>query len=105
MLLIGGDNVTAGAMRMAGEAALRAGACLVRVLTRAENFAPMLTVFPEIMVHELTTQSLDEALEWADVMAIGPGLGQQEWGKQALKKVENRRKTMLWDADALSLAF
>jgi NAD(P)H-hydrate epimerase len=37
------------------------------------------------------------------VVAIGPGLGQQEWGKKALQKVENCRKPMLWDADALNL--
>ncbi|NIF33442.1 bifunctional ADP-dependent NAD(P)H-hydrate dehydratase/NAD(P)H-hydrate epimerase [Enterobacter sp. Cy-643] len=103
LVLIGGDSGTAGAIRMAGEAALRAGAGLVRVLTRAENVAPLLTACPELMVHELTPQSLDDALEWADVVAIGPGLGQQEWGKKALQKVENSRKPMLWDADALNL--
>jgi hydroxyethylthiazole kinase-like uncharacterized protein yjeF len=103
LVLIGGDSGTAGAIRMAGEAALRAGAGLVRVLTRAENVAPLLTACPELMVHELTPQSLDESLEWADVVAIGPGLGQQEWGKKALQKVENSRKPMLWDADALNL--
>ncbi|SQA97781.1 Nicotinamide nucleotide repair protein [Cedecea neteri] len=79
------------------------GLGLVRVLTRAENVAPLLTACPELMVHELTPQSLDDALEWADVVAIGPGLGQQEWGKKALQKVENSRKPMLWDADALNL--
>ncbi|WP_085541472.1 bifunctional ADP-dependent NAD(P)H-hydrate dehydratase/NAD(P)H-hydrate epimerase [Cedecea sp. NFIX57] len=103
LVLIGGDSGTAGAIRLAGEAALRAGAGLVRVLTRAENVAPLLTACPELMVQELTSQSLDNALEWADVVAIGPGLGQQEWGKKALQKVENSRKPMLWDADALNL--
>lgn len=103
LVIIGGDHGTAGAIRMAGEAALRAGAGLVRVLTRRENIAPLLTARPELMVHELTPESLDEALEWADVVAIGPGLGQQEWGKKALQKVENSRKPMLWDADALNL--
>jgi NAD(P)H-hydrate epimerase len=88
---------------MAGEAALRAGAGLVRVLTRSENIAPVITARPELMVHQLTPQSLEESLEWADVVVIGPGLGQQEWGKKALQKVENFRKPMLWDADALNL--
>lgn len=55
------------------------------------------------MVHELTPQAIEEGLEWADVVVIGPGLGQQEWGKQALQKAENFRKPMLWDADALNL--
>ncbi|MGL4723738.1 MAG: bifunctional ADP-dependent NAD(P)H-hydrate dehydratase/NAD(P)H-hydrate epimerase [Scandinavium sp.] len=103
LVIIGGDLGTAGAIRMAGEAALRAGAGLVRVLTRSENIAPIITARPELMVHELTPQSLDESLEWAEVVVIGPGLGQQNWAKQALRKVENVRKPMLWDADALNL--
>jgi len=103
LAIIGGDSGTAGAIRMTGEAALRAGAGLVRVLTRAENIAPIITARPELMLHELTTHSLEEALAWADVVVIGPGLGQQPWGKQALQKVENFRKPMLWDADALNL--
>ncbi|ELP5044195.1 bifunctional ADP-dependent NAD(P)H-hydrate dehydratase/NAD(P)H-hydrate epimerase [Enterobacter ludwigii] len=103
LVIIGGDHGTAGAIRMTGEAALRCGAGLVRVLTRIENSAPIITDRPELMVHELTPQSLEESLEWADVVVIGPGLGQQAWGKQALQKVENFRKPMLWDADALNL--
>ncbi|MGS4681682.1 bifunctional ADP-dependent NAD(P)H-hydrate dehydratase/NAD(P)H-hydrate epimerase [Enterobacter soli] len=103
LVIIGGDYGTAGAIRMAGEAAVRTGAGLVRVLTRIENIAPIITVRPELMVHELTPQILEESLEWADVVVIGPGLGQQAWGKQALQKTENFRKPMLWDADALNL--
>lgn len=38
------------------------------------------------MVHELTPQSLEESLTWADVVVIGPGLGQQEWGKKPYRK-------------------
>jgi len=103
LVIIGGDHGTAGAIRMTGEAALRSGAGLVRVLTRGENIAPIITARPELMVHELTPETLEESLEWADVVVVGPGLGQQAWGKQALQKVENFRKPMLWDADALNL--
>ncbi|MGP3594070.1 bifunctional ADP-dependent NAD(P)H-hydrate dehydratase/NAD(P)H-hydrate epimerase [Vagococcus sp. WN89Y] len=103
LVVIGGDHGTAGAIRMTGEAALRTGAGLVRILTRAENIAPIITARPELMVQELTAQSLEQSLEWADVVAIGPGLGLQEWGKKALQKVESFRKPMLWDADALNL--
>lgn len=55
------------------------------------------------MVQGLSRSTLDAGLEWADVIVIGPGLGQGQWGKEALKKVENSQKTMLWDADALNL--
>ncbi|MTH47078.1 bifunctional ADP-dependent NAD(P)H-hydrate dehydratase/NAD(P)H-hydrate epimerase [Intestinirhabdus alba] len=103
LVIVGGDRGTGGAIRMAGEAALRAGAGLVRVLTRRENIAPLLAARPELMVHELTPRTLEESLAWADVVVVGPGLGQQEWGKKALQKIENFRQPMLWDADALNL--
>ena len=103
LLVIGGDHGTAGAIRMTSEAALRSGAGLVRVLTHKQNVAPLLTARPELMVQELTPEALDDGLEWADVIVIGPGLGQGDWGKKALKKVENSQKPMLWDADALNL--
>lgn len=103
LVIIGGDSGTAGAIRLAGEAALRSGAGLVRVLTRGENITPLLAARPELMIHELTPESLKDALEWADVIAIGPGLGQQKWGQEALAQVEKSDKPMLWDADALNL--
>ena len=103
LLLIGGDSGTAGAIRMSAEAALRTGSGLVRVLTHKDNILPILTARPEIMVDALTEARLDEAFAWADVIAIGPGLGQREWGKKALEKVKSTEKPMLWDADALNL--
>ncbi|MEQ4530605.1 MAG: bifunctional ADP-dependent NAD(P)H-hydrate dehydratase/NAD(P)H-hydrate epimerase [Mixta sp.] len=103
LLVVGGDRGTAGAIRMTAEAALRTGAGLVRVLTHKDNIIPILSARPEIMVDELADEVLQQALEWADIIVIGPGLGQQEWGKKALKRVENSQKPMLWDADALNL--
>ncbi|STV15133.1 carbohydrate kinase [Klebsiella pneumoniae subsp. pneumoniae] len=50
LVIVGGDRGTAGAIRMCGEAALRSGAGLVRVLTHPENVAPIVTVRPELMV-------------------------------------------------------
>ncbi|MCE0490110.1 bifunctional ADP-dependent NAD(P)H-hydrate dehydratase/NAD(P)H-hydrate epimerase [Pantoea sp. Mb-10] len=103
LLVIGGDSGTAGAIRMTGEAALRAGAGLVRVLTHEDNIGPILTARPELMVDALNEKSLTQALAWADMIAIGPGLGQREWAQQALRLVVTSEKPMLWDADALNL--
>ncbi len=103
LAIIGGDRGTAGAIRMTGEAALRAGAGLVRVLTHKDNLSALLTARPELMVQELSAQAIEEALDWADFIVIGPGLGQRDWGKQALEKVKKSSKPMLWDADALNL--
>lgn len=103
LLVIGGDQGTAGAIRMTGEAALRSGAGLVRVLTHEDNIGPILTARPELMVDILRDETLEQALTWADVIAIGPGLGQRAWAQKALKKVAASEKPMLWDADALNL--
>ncbi|WP_263063774.1 bifunctional ADP-dependent NAD(P)H-hydrate dehydratase/NAD(P)H-hydrate epimerase [Dickeya dadantii] len=103
LLIIGGDEGTGGAIFMAGEAALRSGAGLVRVLTHKSYLAALLVARPELMVQELTTDSVKAGVEWADVVVIGPGLGQREWGKNALRIAENCNKSMLWDADALNL--
>ncbi|PPS64914.1 hypothetical protein CRX72_05390 [Pantoea sp. BRM17] len=60
---------------MTGEAALRSGAGLVRVLTQADNIGPLITARPELMVDAFTREKLHNALAWADVVAIGPGSG------------------------------
>ena len=103
LLLIGGDHGMGGAIRLAGQAALRSGAGLVRVLTRAEHVAPLLAACPELMVEAWSPAALHEALAWADVLAIGPGLGRRDWGRRALAAIVDCQRPMLWDADALNL--
>ncbi|MDR3431446.1 MAG: bifunctional ADP-dependent NAD(P)H-hydrate dehydratase/NAD(P)H-hydrate epimerase [Rouxiella aceris] len=103
LLLIGGDIGYAGAIRMAAEAALRAGAGMVRVLTHKQHIGPLLTARPELMVQELNDESLIVSLEWASAVVIGPGLGQNEWGKSAFRRVAESEKPAIWDADALNM--
>lgn len=103
LLVIGGDNGMGGAVRMAGEAALRCGGGLVRVLTRQQHVAPLLAARPELMVQPLNEKSLDDGLTWADAIAIGPGLGQSLWAEEALVRMAADDKIAVWDADALNL--
>lgn len=103
LLLVGGDHGFGGAIRMAAEAALRSGAGLVRVLTHIEHVGLLLTARPELMVQCLNDDTLQQALGWADVVVAGPGLGQGEWGRNALKVLQASDKPALWDADALNL--
>ncbi|WP_455872383.1 bifunctional ADP-dependent NAD(P)H-hydrate dehydratase/NAD(P)H-hydrate epimerase [Serratia proteamaculans] len=103
LLVVGGDHGFGGAIRMAAEAALRSGAGLVRVLTHIEHVGPLLTARPELMVQPLSDETLQHALGWADVLVVGPGLGQGEWGRNALKILQASDKPALWDADALNL--
>ncbi|WP_420066054.1 bifunctional ADP-dependent NAD(P)H-hydrate dehydratase/NAD(P)H-hydrate epimerase [Pectobacterium colocasium] len=103
LLVVGGNAGFGGAVLMAADAALHSGAGLVRVLTHKQYQSTFLIARPELMVQEMTTDTLRQGLEWADVVVIGPGLGQDEWGKNALRLAENCNKPMLWDADALNL--
>ncbi|WON77271.1 bifunctional ADP-dependent NAD(P)H-hydrate dehydratase/NAD(P)H-hydrate epimerase [Serratia sp. UGAL515B_01] len=103
LLLVGGDHGFGGAIRLAAEAALRSGAGLVRVLTHIEHVGPLLTARPELMVQPLNDNTLQHAVEWADVIVVGPGLGQGDWGNNALKLLQTSDKPALWDADALNL--
>ncbi|MCG8707614.1 bifunctional ADP-dependent NAD(P)H-hydrate dehydratase/NAD(P)H-hydrate epimerase [Brenneria sp. 4F2] len=103
LLIVGGNDGMGGAVFMAGEAALRSGSGLVRVLTHEQYLSALLSARPELMAQALTAESLRRGLEWADIIVIGPGLGQDEWGKNALRLAENCNKPMLWDADALNL--
>ncbi len=114
LLIIGGDYGMSGACRIAGEAALRAGAGLVSIATRKDNINAVNSARPELMVHGVeTAQDLEPLLKKATAIAIGPGLGTQQWGMALLDRVikllkhqsENNVKqvTCVIDADALNI--
>ncbi len=104
VLLIGGDAGYTGAIRLAGEAALRTGAGLVSIATRGSHAALLNANRPELMVHAVEDEAnLQVLTERADVIAIGPGLGQQDWGQQMLKLALDSELPLILDADALSL--
>ncbi|MGH8272842.1 MAG: NAD(P)H-hydrate dehydratase [Gammaproteobacteria bacterium] len=104
VLVVGGDHGTGGAVRLAGEAAQRVGAGLVSVVTRPEHVAPLLAARPELMVHACPDGNLPGALsERSTVLALGPGLGQGEWGKRLWEAALALDKPVVVDADALNL--
>lgn len=103
VLVIGGDAGTGGAVRMAGEAALRTGAGLVSALTRPEHVAPILAGRPEIMVHGTPDGSLPPAAARASVLALGPGLGQSAWSRRLWQAALALGIPTVVDADALNL--
>ena len=104
VLCIGGDAGSGGAILLAAQAALRSGAGLVSVATRAAHVPALLARCPEAMAHAVEgTAELAPLLERADVVAIGPGLGQGEWGRALLHAVLACAKPRVFDADALNL--
>lgn len=100
--VVGGDRGMGGAPLMAGEAALRMGAGLVTVITRAEHRAAILSRRPEIMVVDADDAARRaEALDRASVLVLGPGLGRGAWGSALLAESLALGKPAVLDADGL----
>jgi len=104
VMLVGGDLGFGGAIALAAGAALKSGAGLVSVATRPEHVSSVLARHPEAMVHGVQSgQDLQLLLDRADVVVIGPGLGQTYWGEQLLQQVMAIHTPVLLDADALNI--
>lgn len=104
VVVIGGDHGFAGAPVMSAQAAARCGAGKVSLITRADHVAVALTRQPEIMVRGVENASeAAPLLEAASVIAIGPGLGQDDWGRALLALALDSGKPLVVDADALTL--
>jgi len=103
VVVVGGNLSMLGAVRMAGEAAYRSGAGLVTVATRAEHAALLSAARPELMSKAAHSASdLDDVLGRATVVAIGPGLGRDDWARQLWRRVLERDGPTVVDADALN---
>lgn len=104
VLVVGGEAGMAGAARLAGEAALRAGAGLVSVATRSGHAASLGTGRPELMCRGVDdVGDLEAMLARATVVAVGPGLGRSAWARALLDAVLQSGLPCVLDADALNL--
>jgi NAD(P)H-hydrate epimerase len=104
LLVIGGDHGMAGAIRLCGEAALRAGAGLVSVATHADHVSALNAGRPELMAHGVDgPQALASLLERADVLAVGPGLGKSAWSHALWLTALDAGLPLVLDADGLNL--
>ena len=104
VLVVGGDHGMAGAAAMAGEAALRTGAGLVRIATRPGHVAAIVSRAPELMAFGVDSgQELAPLIAGADVLVVGPGLGQSAWSEQLFQAALASAGPMLLDADGLNL--
>jgi NAD(P)H-hydrate epimerase len=104
VLCIGGEHGSGGAIVLAAQAALRSGAGLVSVATRHAHVPALLARCPEAMAHAVeASHDLLPLLERADVLAIGPGLGQNAWGRALWLAALQSDKPRIVDADGLNL--
>ena len=104
LLLVGGDRGFAGAIQMAAMAACRAGAGLVTVATREGHAAVISAQVPELMISGCeSSAALYPHLHAAEVVLIGPGIGQGRWARDLFSSVADSPCSLVIDADGLRL--
>lgn len=103
VLLVAGSRCMAGAAILAARAAYRMGAGMVKVATPEENRMILQGAVPEALLE--TGEDLTDSLNgWADVVAVGPGLGRDERARRLLGQViKECRLPLVVDADGLNL--
>ena len=102
-IVLGGDIGLGGAPKIAALGAARSGAGKVTLGTRDAYANQIDCLNPEIMVQGVDTiHPLRQLLQRADVIALGPGLGQAKWGHQVFEMAINSEKPKVIDADALN---
>ncbi|MBI5448667.1 MAG: NAD(P)H-hydrate dehydratase [Gammaproteobacteria bacterium] len=105
VVIIGGNEGMAGAPVLAAQAAYRVGAGRVIVATRAVHKMMATLMCPEVQTEGVEEASqLKRILEKATVVAVGPGLGQDEWAVPLLQTLLlDFNLPLVVDADALRL--
>lgn len=102
--VVGGDHGTGGAALLSAQSALRSGAGMVSLATRAEHLAAAQTRLPEVMsLAAASANQLHELAGKVSVWVVGPGLGQGAWARSLLSLVSISSSAQVWDADALNL--
>jgi ADP-dependent NAD(P)H-hydrate dehydratase / NAD(P)H-hydrate epimerase len=107
--VVGGADGMSGAALHAARAALAAGAGLVKLVAARETIAAAQASLPDVLtvesaLGERVDPAVIEALEWADALVVGPGLGREPRTsrKNFLTTVLSRRPIpAVIDADAL----
>ena len=107
LLLIGGTYPYGGAIIMAALGAVRSGAGLVTIATDRENIPALHSHLPEAMAFALDEkQLLEQQLQKASIVLVGPGLVDDERGEELLQTVfhhSNQDQTLILDGGALSI--
>ena len=104
VLLVGGGPGMPGAIRLAAEAALRAGAGLVYVATHRDSVVSVLAGRPEIICRSVSSEAdLEDLIKAVDGVVLGPGLGQSAWAYGLWRRLVRADVPLVLDADGLNL--
>ncbi|HZP12003.1 MAG TPA: NAD(P)H-hydrate dehydratase [Nevskiaceae bacterium] len=103
VLVVGGDEGMGGAVLMAARAALRVGAGLVSIATHPAHASALIAAQPELMGRGVrNAKELAPLMKRATVIALGPGLGMTDWGRELWAHVVAAEQPLVVDADALN---
>ena len=104
VLVMGGAPGFGGAALLASQAAARLGAGKVTLATAHEHITASLVRCPEVMARAVRggADAADLPAS-ADVVVIGPGLGQESWGQAMFQSALKASSPLVVDADALNL--
>ncbi|MCR5822799.1 MAG: NAD(P)H-hydrate dehydratase [Lachnospiraceae bacterium] len=115
VLIAAGSKNMAGAAYLAAAAAYRTGAGLVRVLTTSDNREIIQKKLPEAvlttyevnekgMLKEESIEDIKEAIEWATVVLIGPGIGKNGAAAGILNYcITECKAPLIVDADGINI--
>lgn len=114
VLVIAGSKNMSGAAYFAATAAYRMGSGLVRILTAQENREILQRQIPEAIlttyetmddrISDTDAESIKEAVEWASVIVLGPGLGLSAMSARIVNYVIHECKVpLVIDADGLNI--
>ena len=114
VLIIAGSNNMCGAAYFAAKAAYRMGAGLVRIVTAKENREILQSQLPEAILTTYQTKEdilleqdekvIKDAISWASVILLGPGLGRSAISTSLVKTIIAECSVpLVIDADGLNM--
>lgn len=121
ILIVAGSKNISGAAMMSAEACFSSGAGMVKIFTREENRVIIQEMVPEAMLTTYSETDSDEEIEekltadlsWADICAIGPGIGRTRQAQLLVRVLlsacagdagaASKPKGIVMDADALRI--
>ncbi len=107
VLVAAGQKNMAGAAFFTAKAAYVTGAGLVKVRTAEENRVILQQLLPEAVLetHQTTNaaEELADSLEWASVIAAGPGVGTKEAAVLIETILKHAKVPVILDADGLNI--
>lgn len=108
VLIIAGSENMGGCALLAARSCFKTGAGMVRVITHKDNKQLISEKLPEAIIDtyddKLDRVKLAEVVKWADVTAIGPGIGKDGIARELFEFAFFKSSgTLVIDADALTI--